>query len=143
MEKIYETERLIIRKWEENDYIDLYEYAKVPEVSKFLTFQPYASIDDAIERIKVMRERYLTEEYKFPYAIELKSENKVIGSIDIADYSPKAEGTIEIGYILNPKYQGNGYMTEALVNYFKYIKRNNIAKRIICKHDTLNEKVVM
>ena len=85
-------------------------------------------------------DKYANNEVVVPYAIVLKQEDKVIGSIDIDEYKSAAEGIIEIGYILSPAYQGKGYITEALVGMFKYIKTNNIAKRIICKHDTLNIK---
>ena len=50
------------------------------------------------------------------------------------------EGEIEIGYILNPKFQGNGYMTESLLGMFKYIKNKQLAKRIVLKHDVDNFK---
>ncbi|MBE7074880.1 MAG: GNAT family N-acetyltransferase [Clostridiales bacterium] len=140
MKILYETERLIIREWQTKDYKDLYEYASNPIVSKFLSFKPYTNIEEAKERIKKMRKNYSKNTYLRAYAISLKENGKVIGSIDIDDYLPKADGIIEIGYILNEKFQGKGYMTEALVNMFKYIKHNNIAKRIVCKHDTLNIK---
>ena len=47
---------------------------------------------------------------------------------------------MEIGYVLNPNFQGRGYMTESLVGFFKYIKRNKIAKRIVLRHDVDNVK---
>ena len=140
MSVLFETERLIIRKWEKSDCEDLFEYAKNPEVSKFLRFAPYTSIKEAEDRIAQILSKYENNEIEAPYAIVLKENNKVIGSIDINYYSDKGDGTIEIGYILSADYQGNGYMTEALKNMFKYIKRNNLAKRIVCRHDTDNYK---
>ena len=140
MKIIYETERLIVRHWEEKDAEDLYEYASKSEVTKFLTFATYKSNQDADDRIKFLLEAYQENKVENDYAIELKTENKVVGSIGIVKYSNNAEGTIEIGYVLNPAYQGHGYMTEALVGMFKYIKIKNLAKRITCYHDTLNEK---
>ena len=137
---IYETERLIVRQWEEKDVKDLYEYASNSEVTKFLSWPTYEDEQNAINRINFLLESYKQEQIDTDYAIELKSENKVIGSIGFMDYKQKNEGSLEIGYVLNPKYQGFGYMTEALIGAFKYLKRNNIAKRIVCKHDTLNEK---
>ena len=74
------------------------------------------------------------------YCIELKETNKVIGSIGIVGYKEKNEGEVEIGYILNPDYQGLGFMTESLIGIFKYIKQNNIAKRIVLRHDVENIK---
>ena len=140
MKIIYETERLIIRQWEEKDAEDLFEYAKDPNVSRFLKFKPYISINEAHERISTILLKYENNQVEVPYAIVLKNENKVIGSIDVDCYSNSGDGEIEIGYILSANYQSKGYMTEALIGMFKHIKANNIAKRIVCKHDTLNEK---
>ena len=140
MNIIYETERLIVRKWQKGDVEDLYEYAKNPDSSKFLKFKPYQSITEAEERISKILTKYENGDIEVPYAIVLKEQNKVIGSIDVDKFSLKAEGTIVLGYILNPSYQGNGYATEALKGMFRYIKKNNIAKRIVAQHDTLNVK---
>ena len=140
MQVIYETERLIIRQWAEKDYKDLYEYASNDEVTKFLSWPTYNDEQTAVNRINSLLEEYKLNQVENDYAIELKSENKVIGSIAINHYSKKAEGTIVLGYVLNPKYQGNGYMTETLIGMFKYIKLNNLAKRIVAQHDTLNVK---
>ena len=140
MQILYETERLIVRKWEKTDANDLFEHAKDPSVSRFLKFKPYTSIEEAHERISKILEKYSNNEVEVPYAVLLKANNKVIGSIDVDMYSPKGDGTIVLGYILNADYQGKGYMTETLVEMFKYIKRNNLAKRIVAQHDTLNIK---
>ena len=140
MKVLYETERLIVRYWEEKDYLDLYDYAKDEEITKFLTWQPYKSEEEAKERIAILLEKYKNNEIKTDYAIELKSENKVIGSIAIVRYSEKNEGLAEIGYVLGRKYQGFGYMTEALKGMFKYIFDNSIAARIQLQHDVDNPK---
>jgi len=140
MKILYETERLIVRQWKEDDYLDLYDYAKDEEVTKFLTWQPYNDIETAKERIAYLIESYKNNEIKTDYAIELKSENKVIGSIAIVRYSDKNEGLAEIGYVLGLKYQGFGYMTEALKGMFKYIFDNSIAARIQLQHDIDNSK---
>jgi len=42
--------------------------------------------------------------------------------------------------LLNPRFQGQGFMTEAVLGMFRYIKENKIAKRIIARHDTENFK---
>ena len=108
MSTIYETERLIVRQWKETDYLDLYDYAKDESITKFLTWQPYKDIKTAKERIAALIEKYENKEIKTDYAIELKSEKKVIGSIAIVRYDEKNEGIAEIGYVLGVKYQGYG-----------------------------------
>jgi len=137
---IYETERLIVREWETKDYKDLYEYASLDEVTKYLSWPTYTDIEQAKVRIEDLKNKYDEKTSTPDYAIELKSENKVIGSIGIVDYSPKAGGIIEIGYVLNPSYQGKGYMTETLKGMFVYIKQNQLAKRIVLRHDIENVK---
>jgi len=150
---LYETERLIIRQWEEKDAADLFEYCSDGEVTKYLRFPTYTDIKDAHERIADMQKRYAKDKIKeTDWAIVLKSgvgevedENsteKAIGSIGIVSYEKgykDANPIAEIGYIMNTKFQGKGYMTEALVGMFKWIKHSNIAKRIEAKHDTANE----
>lgn len=137
---IYETERLIVRQWEDYDYKDLYEYASDVSVTKYLSFPTYLSLETAIERISFVKEQYNSGEGVVDYCIELKETNKVIGSIGIVKYREKNFGEVEIGYVLNPNFQGFGYMTESLIGMFKYIKKNNIAKRIVLRHDVDNIK---
>lgn len=140
MKKLYETERLIIRQWEDKDYKDLYEYASDENVTKFLSFPTYASLDTAKERIAFLKNQYAENLVATDYCIELKEEKKVIGSIGIAHYKEKNDGEVEIGYVLNPKFQGKGYMTETLVKMFKHIKGTQLAKRIVLRHDVENVK---
>jgi ribosomal-protein-alanine N-acetyltransferase len=137
---IYSTDRLIVRKWEESDTKDLFEYCSDPEVTKYLTFPTYRSKDDALARIHAMHQAY--EQYcaghkdtNIDFAIELKSEGKVIGSVGFVGYK---SDVLELGYVVNPKYQGQGYMTEALKGMLQYIRKHNLAKRIEAKFDSDN-----
>lgn len=139
MNIIYETERLIIKKWQKKDYNDLFEYASDDRVSKYL-FPTYKTKQTAKDRIDKLIGDYDDELSNKDYAVVLKNENKVIGSISLGSYSPKAGGTIMIGYALNANYWGNGYITEAVKGAFKYIKENKIAKRIYAIHDVENYK---
>lgn len=45
--------------------------------------------------------------------IILKGENVIIGGFCFQRY-PDEEGTVQIGYMIQPEYQRDGYMTEAL-----------------------------
>lgn len=140
MKKKFETERLIIREFENKDYKDLYEYASNPEVVKYLHFKKYESLADAKERIKDLKDKYLLNDKIGDYAIELKKQKKVIGSINIMLDTRKAGGIIALGWVLNEKYQGFGYMTECVKATLKYIKENKLAMRIHATHDVENVK---
>jgi len=138
---IFETERLIVRKWKPSDAAALFEYCGNPEVTKYLTFPTYKSIQDAHDRISDMLKRYKSNsKYNIDYAITIKDSDIAIGSVGLNQFDEMHGRTLEIGYILNPKYQGKGYMTETLVGLFRYIKANDLAWRIIARHDVTNEK---
>jgi len=76
------------------------------------------------------------------YAIVLKSENKVIGSIGLHDRKPEyslAElNQKEIGYVLNPKYWGIGIVPEAVNCLIKYAFDKLDLDLIWCGHFDFN-----
>lgn len=106
---ILETERLILRRYTEDDLIDLYEYLSDDEVVRF---EPYKAM--SLEETRDNLEwRIGTDEM---IAVELKSEHKMIGNI----YLGKRDfNSLEIGYVFNRKYWGKGYAKEgceAIIN---------------------------
>ena len=66
------------------------------------------------------------EHYLFftEFLIVLKENSHVIGSIDYK-YVPR-DGLTEVGYGLNPAYEGHGYMTEALQAFLDFGKKLGI-----------------
>lgn len=112
-----ETKRLILREWKEEDYLDLYEYAKCESVGPRAGWMPHKDPDESREIVKMLMA-------EGSFAIVLKEENKVIGSIAVHNRRPKqvdvALDQREIGYCLNPSYWGNGYMPEATFEMIRY-----------------------
>lgn len=106
------TDRLLLRNWGLYDSKDLYEYAQSELVGPNAGWKPHKSEEESRDRIKMFIQD------KDVYAIELRSERKLIGSIGIHDMIPvpKNRNRIEreIGFVLNPSYWGNGYMREAV-----------------------------
>ena len=78
------------------------------------------------------------EHYLFftEFLIVLKENSHVIGSIDYK-YVPR-EGVTEVGYGLNPAYEGRGYMTEALTGFLELGRRLGVRA---VRADTLPENV--
>ena len=138
--KKFETDRLIVREFEDNDYKDLFEYASDDDVVKFLHFKKYETFNDAKMRIFDLKEKYLQNDKVGDFAIELKETKKVIGSINITLISKKAGGIVTLGWVLNKKYQGFGFMTECVNAALKYIKKNKLAMRVCATHDVDNIK---
>lgn len=109
----FETERLKIRLFNENDVDDLYEYCSDDEVTKYLPFPTYKARQDAIDRINYCIQGYEKLEAPILWAIEYKEDKKLIGGIDFVKWD-EANNKAEIGYLLNRKYWNKGIMTEAL-----------------------------
>lgn len=135
--KILETERLILRLWQETDASDMFEYASDPRVG------PNAGwpVHENIETSKRIIDGFIKK--KDVYAIVLKSENKVIGSLGVHDRTPD-ESVMnlkqrEIGYVLNPQYWGQGIMPEAVKCVIKYGFEELALDLIWCCHFDFNE----
>lgn len=130
------TERLILRKWRKRDVYDLYEYATSELVGPFAGWKPHKNIQDSKDIIKM----FIKEPYN--YAIVLKNENKVVGDITLhnrkPEGAPKNLKQREIGYVLNPKYWGNGIMPEAVNCLIEYSFDRLNLDLIWCVHYDFN-----
>ena len=109
--KELETERLLLRRIRREDAQRIYDcWASAPEVTRYLTWQPHASV--AVTEAIVAR--WLADYGKpdtYRYGIELRETGELIGMIDVVGYH---HGNPVIGYCSGRAYWGNGYMTEAL-----------------------------
>lgn len=136
---ILETERLILRPFQESDAEDVYEYLKEPAVNCFACMRLH-SLKEAQEE---MKRRVGETEYYF--AITLKDGGKVIGEIDAypeAGEPHAAENarkdTFSPCWILNARYQGKGYAFEAATAFFDYLFEQKGARRIYAYTEDYN-----
>ena len=100
---IVETERLILRKFKKEDAQDLFEYLSDKEVVKYEPYKPL-TFDETKENLEW---RIGTNEM---IAVELKSIHKMIGNIYLGKRDFEA---LEIGYVFNRNYWGQGYAKES------------------------------
>ena len=106
-----ETERLILRPWTRDDLEDFYEYSSIDGLGQMAGWIPSKSIDES----SVVLGIFIRE--KKTFAIELKENGKVIGSLGIEEPEPDPEKVQlgrEIGYVLHKDYWGRGLMPEAV-----------------------------
>ncbi len=107
-----ETDRMILRPWQETDLADFYEYASVPGVGEMAGWNHHQSLEesDSILHLFIREKKTL--------ALELKESGKVIGSLGLEEMDPDPMGEEkmgrEIGYVLNKDYWGRGLMPEAV-----------------------------
>jgi ribosomal-protein-alanine N-acetyltransferase len=125
----FETKRLFLRGFKEDDAQDVFEYSKDEEVVKYLTWNVHKSVEDS----KASITSYLMQ--PGIYAIVLKESEKVIGCIDFSFLDDKKA---TFGYVLNKKYWNKGYMSEALSIIIDYLFNDCGVEEIIGKCETEN-----
>ena len=117
---ILETNRLILRAWEITDLDDFFEYASVEGVGEKAGWEHHKSKDKSLEILKMFIEE------KKVFAIVLKENQKVIGSIGIEELSEELDKDLdnllgrELGYVLNKDYWNKGIMKEAVSKVVDY-----------------------
>jgi ribosomal-protein-alanine N-acetyltransferase len=115
---VLETDRLILRSFSEKDVDDVYEYASNPIVTEFLPWEYHKTKEDSLQFLNYSKELFDSQD-NIDFAIELKSKNKVIGSISIRKWND-ANRCADIGYVLSLKYWRLGIMTEAIKRIVRF-----------------------
>lgn len=126
------TERLIIRRFEQSDYMDLYDYLSLPEIYAYEPGEPI----DMVTAKDMATQRAQGNEF---FAVELSETKKMIGHIYFKQIEPLEWMTWEIGYIFNPSYQRKGFATEAVKAIVEYAFSNWNSHRIIAHCNPKNE----
>ena len=138
-----ETQRLILRQMRVSDAKDMYEYARLPEVSRYLLWAPHDSLDYTKGYLKQVEAAYKTNDFH-DFGIILKSNNKFIGTCGFANLD-MANFKGEVGYVLNPEYWGMGIAAEAVNAVlrlgFDIMGLNRIEARYMV--DNINSRKVM
>ncbi len=121
LSQIYlDTPRLLLRPWWESDLEDFYAYASVPGVGEMAGWPHHESLDDTRRVLSMFMEE------KNVWAIVLKEENRVIGSLGLhrswaneEKHYPR-DRILEIGYVLSKDHWGKGLMPEAVKRVLRF-----------------------
>jgi len=129
-----ETERLILRKFTENDIEALFDIYKDEEVNTFLPWFPLKSLEEAE---KFFKDKY-SEAYKqskgYKYAICLKADNIPIGYVNVS-----IEENHDLGYGLRKEFWHKGIVTEACRAVVTQVKKDGFLY-ITATHDINNPR---
>lgn len=126
---VLETPRLTIRRFRKEDWRDLYEYLSDPEVVRY---EPYGVYDQSMSKLEAQSR---AEDDDF-LAVCLRDGGKMIGNLYFAG---RDFGTREIGYVFNPRYQKQGYATEAVEKLMDTAFRQWRVRKIIAMCDPRND----
>lgn len=129
-----ETERLILRKFTENDIEALFLILKDEEVNRFLPWFPLKNMEGAR---KFYEERYAAEYAQpqaYAYAICLKDDNFPVGYVKVDMEEP-----YDFGYGLRKEYWHRGIVSEAGKAVVELVKKDGLPY-ITATHDKNNPR---
>ena len=111
--KTLETERLLLRRWRENDVEDLFEFSKSPNI----WLKAGGSIHQNIEESRKILSSLINSDED--WAIVLKEDKKAIGTMFLCDTNRHVSYK-EMEYVLSEDYHNKGYMIEAVKCMLEY-----------------------
>lgn len=146
------TRRLILRPAEEEDALDL--LVIFADRSVMIPNSMSLPLTDGDEMLSTVRQERLNAQYSEEppmFVLERQIDGKVIGVIY---FNSLRDGNGDIAYFIAAKYQGSGYMSEAMpvlldhiFNHWSlsrltasYAKENRISARLLQKHGFCKRK---
>ena len=133
-----QTERLILRPWQDSDADDLYFYAKDPDVGPIAGWPPHHSAEESLNVIRKVLSG--TE----AYALCLKENGRAIGAIELklkghTDLTDR-DDECELGYWLGKPFWGRGLMPEAARALLRRAFQDLGMEKVWCGYYDGNEK---
>jgi ribosomal-protein-alanine N-acetyltransferase len=149
------TERLLLRRLNENDVDEVLALRGNPETMKYIPKPLAKSKEDALEHIAMIEDK-IVNNIGINWGITLKGVPKIIGIVGIYKFYPENHRA-EIGYMSLPETNGKGYITEAIKAVVTYgfeqlnlhsieaiIDPNNIAsERVLQKNGFVKEAHIL
>jgi [ribosomal protein S5]-alanine N-acetyltransferase len=115
---ILETNRLLLRKFENSDSKSILKYLSDEEVMEHYGLEPFQTVADALDEISWYHSIF-NENTGIRWGITLKGENEVIGSCGFLNMVAQHHRT-DIGYELSQNHWGKGIASEALEAVIKH-----------------------
>jgi len=131
MNRSVTTKRLTIRNFIDGDWPYVYEYTKLEHVMAFVNH----GMMTLGETIRFVNENIGGKPLAFP--IIITDTNQLIGHLT---FTPYLSGhTYEIGWIIHPDFQGQGYASEAALAFIIHVFRYQKIHRIIARSSSENK----
>lgn len=112
------TERLLFRQLMNEDEDAIFKLRSDERVNKYIGRNPPKTVIEVRAFIDKIN-RNITNNESMYWAITLKNNNKLIGTICLWNFQLE-KYKAEIGYELNPDYWGQGIMKEAIPRIIEY-----------------------
>ncbi len=133
-----ETERLVLRRWEDSDAEDLYSYAADPEVGPIAGWPPHQNVEESRNVIRTVLNG------REAYALCRKTDGRPIGAIELklkghTDMTGR-DDECELGYWLGKPFWGQGLMPEAVREMLRHAFEDMGMTRVWVGHYEGNTK---
>lgn len=127
-----QTDRILLRPWQESDAETLYKYASDPIIGERAGWPPHKSVKESLEIIRTVFNNPTT------WAIVLKETGEAIGAMgympDCPLNLPARPGEPLVGYWVGKPYWNQGICTEALLLMLDYIRKETTYTSLISSH---------
>lgn len=129
---VLETDRLLLRPFEEADAKDVFEcWESDADVARYMFWSSHNDIEKTREWIFFEIGQIVKDDW-YRFAIVLKGTNELIGTGLI--YYEEEVKSWEIAYNLGKKYWGNGYATEAMDIIICFARETLCIKEIVGRY---------
>lgn len=116
---VLETPHLVLREFGSGDWQAVHEYASDPEVVRYMLWGPNTEKQSRNFVRKAISYQEEDPRRKFELAVVHSHEDRLIGGCGIRVTNPEArEG--DIGFILDRRFWGRGYGTEAAERLLRF-----------------------
>lgn len=130
----FETERLILRKFTENDLEALYKIYSDKEVNRFLPWFPLKTMEDTKQFFERQLADKSAQKSAYNYAICLKKDNYPVGYINV-----NTSDSHDFGYGLCKEFWHKGIVAEASKAVVEQLRKDGIPY-ITATHDVNNPR---
>lgn len=129
------TERLTLRPYGLADFADVHEYAGDKDDIKYMLFLPNETEEDTKIFLKSVEEEWAKDVPDY-YEFGLILDGKLIGGVGL--YMEDNRTKAELGWTLNKRFRGKGYVTEAAKAIMEFAKNEFKVIEIFAHCDTRN-----
>ena len=134
------TERLELRPFSRVDVDAVFSYRGLPDVAEYLFDDPMTREDCAeAVRTRAGQVAFAGEGDKILLGVERRSDRRLIGEVSLI-WRSLADQQAEIGYIIHPEMQGQGYATEAAAALLDFGFGKAEMHRIYARCDARNDR---